>query len=183
LSLLRHLYLSYFSKPAGERFLYRGLPKWSCRRIVELGVGDGGRVRRLLEQASRNAGGEKIRYTGIDLFESRPADRPGLTLKHAHQRLQFPEARIQLAPGDPWMVLSRLANTLLDTDLLLVHADQDAESMRRAWFYMPRMLHGQSRVFVERSTDKGPVYDGLSLEQVRAFAEQAQRLERAGRAA
>ncbi len=183
MSFFRYVYLAYFSQPAGERFLYRGLRRWGCRSIVELGLGTGQRTERLLEQAERAAGGEKIRYTGIDLFEAREADSPGMTLKQAHQRFQGSQRRVQLAPGDPQMALSRLANTLLDTDLLLIQADQAGEALALAWYYVPRMLHEGSRVFVERVTERGSVYDPLSLVQVQQFAEQAQRTMRTRRAA
>jgi hypothetical protein len=87
-----------------------------------------------------------VQYTGIDLFEARPVGQLGLSLKQAHRALSRSEARVRLIPGDPVTALARSANTLVATDLLIIHADQDAMSLQRAWFYVPRMLHTASVV-------------------------------------
>ena len=105
-SLLRYLYLAYFSQPTSERLLFRTLRKAKCRAIVEVGIGNGARSRRTLEVARRYRQGEVIRYAGIDLFESRLADAPGLKLKAAYQSLQATGVKIQLAPGDPLSALA-----------------------------------------------------------------------------
>ena len=148
-SLWRYLYFAYLSQPASDRFLYRQLRKRNVRSITELGIGQARRTRRLLELARRAPGEDSLRYTGIDLFEARPAGVPGLCLKAAHQALHIPGVRVQLVPGDPYSALRRVANTLRDTDLLLISADQDAESLARAWLYVPRMLYEHSLVLLE----------------------------------
>lgn len=148
--LLRFLYLAYFAKPAAHRGLYRRLRKWRCRSVVEIGLGDGIRSRRLLEVASRYCSQTPLRYTGVDLFEARPSDRPGLPLKLAYQRLHLPGVRLQLVPGDPFQALSRVANTLTNTDLLIVSSGLEQAGVERAWFYVPRMLHEGSHVLVEQ---------------------------------
>lgn len=151
-SLWKYLYLAYFSKPAGDRQLYRGLKKVCCRSIVEIGIRPGTRTNRLLQVAARFAAGQPLRYTGIDAFELRPSDTPQLPLKQAHRMLANSGAKVQLVPGDPHTALSRAANTLLGTDLILVSADQVGESLDRAWYFVPRMLHGNSRILLEQVT-------------------------------
>ena len=146
---LKYLYLAYFSDPSAERPLYRAIRRRQVRTIVELGVGMGIRSARLIEVAQRYHAPREVCYTGIDLFEARPCVAPGMTLKRAHRTLGTLGAKIQLVPGDPLTALSRTANSLTGTDLLIVSADQDAESLARAWFYVPRMLHEGSQVFVE----------------------------------
>ena len=110
----------------------------------------------MLELALLATPPQEIHYTGIDLFESRSkADGPGLTLKDTHRMLKATGVRVRLVPGDPWTSLSRAANQLAGTDLLVIGADQDQESLAKAWFYVPRMLHRGSRVFVARSDADG----------------------------
>jgi hypothetical protein len=70
-------------------------------------------------------------------------------LKLAHQRLKAQGVRVRLAPGDPYSALSRIANELGAIDLVLISADQDSASLARAWFYVPRLLHAETQVFVE----------------------------------
>jgi hypothetical protein len=175
---LRFLYLAFFSQPAADRFLYRGLRRRPCRAIVEIGLGDGQRARRVLEVARRYTGAGNLRYTGIDLFESRPEGQTPLSLKQAYQRLHLPGVRLQLVPGDPWQALSRVANTLRDTDLLIIGRDQDENRWQSAWFFVPRMLSETARVYRERvGVDGGPAgYEMLSRADIEGLA----RVRRAG---
>jgi hypothetical protein len=144
---LRLLYLSHLSQPAADRPVYRAVRQTPVRSIVELGLGTGQRALRMIEVATLNHPIERISYTGIDLFEARgPSDGPGLPLKEAHRLLKATGARIRLVPGDPWSALSRTANTLTGIDLVIVGADQDPDSLARAWFFLPRMLHENSKV-------------------------------------
>ena len=153
---LRFAYLSYFSQPPSDRPIYRAIRSHRVRRIVEFGVGLGQRAVRMIEAASLFAPRQKILYTGVDLFEARSSDEgPGLTLKMAHRKLKSTGARIQLLPGDPFTVLSRSANGLSGTDLIVISERQDKDSLARAWFYLPRMLHGSSSVFIEEPSRQG----------------------------
>lgn len=147
--MLQYFYLSRLARPAHERGLYRAMRRRSMRSIVEIGMGDGRRALRLLSVAQRFRPDERLSYAGIDLFEARPAESAGLALKDAHRELTRTGVHLRLVPGDPFAALSRCANALTNTDLLIVSADQDTASLERAWFYLPRMLHEGSLVFLE----------------------------------
>jgi hypothetical protein len=164
-SRLKYLHLAYFSKPSGQRCLHRAIRRNTVRRIVEIGVGDLRRALRMIDLAAR-CGGEvrEIKYTGIDLFEARGDDRSPLMLKHAHKMLIATGAKIKLVPGNPFDGLSRTANTLMGTDLLLISADVDAAALEQAWFYVPRLLHERSVVF-QATSDEG---EGVSYHRVAA---------------
>jgi hypothetical protein len=149
--LLRSLYLLYFSKPAAERALLRAVRTRPIRSLVELGIGRAERTHRILEIASWKAGSSPLRYTGIDLFEARPSGRPRFPLKHAFATLKRPQVQMQLVPGDAAAALKRVANSLTGTDLLLISADHDPQSLARAWTWIPRMLTPASRIFVEEA--------------------------------
>ena len=153
---LRYLYLAYLSQPVADRPLYRCMRRQAIRRIVELGVGTLARATRMIEIAAAGVGAENVTYTGVDLFESRSvADSAGVSLKLAHRQLLGTGARIRLLPGDPFTALARAANGLTETDIVVISADQDAASLAKAWFYVPRMLHTASQVFVERRQSDG----------------------------
>ena len=150
-SRIRFLYLSQFSKPIVDRSVYRAIRRRRIRRIVEIGVGTGQRAVRMIEVARLNAAVGDIRYAGIDLFEDRP--RPlgqKLTLRAAHRLLRPTGARIRLVPGDPFAALSRVANTLTGTELVVISASQVPANLARAWFYVPRMLTRDSLVLMEQ---------------------------------
>ncbi len=112
-------------------------------------------ARNMIQLAAQYTAREQVRFTGIDLFEMRPATSPGLSLKQTHSLLTPSGARVQLVPGDPFSALARTANSLLDTDLVVIRADQDPASLQRAWFYLPRMLHEKSVVLVEQPGCEG----------------------------
>jgi hypothetical protein len=105
----------------------------------------------MIDLAARYSAGERIHYTGIDLFEAREAAAPsGLSLKAVYQVLRPTPARIRLTPGDPFSALARVANDLLGTDLVVISAGLDAQSLSQAWRYVPRVLHRGSQVYWQR---------------------------------
>ena len=153
-SIFRRTYLLYFSQPATDRALFRAIRKRTVRSIVELGIGSLTRTQRVLEIAGWRPESEPIRYTGIDLFDARENDRAPLALKQAFADLQRSRAKLQLVPGSPGAALKRVANSLTHTDLLLIDASHDADSLATAWGWIPRMLTPQSLVYWQQTSAK-----------------------------
>lgn len=151
---LKRLYLRYFAKPAHDRVLLRLVHRQRISRIAQLGIGDLTRTLRLLAAAQADNGGLSLDLVGIDKFEMRSeVDGPGLSLKEAHRVLASHGIKARLLPGEPLTVLAASANSLGGNDLLLISADQDRESLARAWFYVPRMLSATGVVFIEEPHD------------------------------
>ena len=175
-STIKYLYLSFLSSPSAERQLYRAVKRLRAKRIVEVGLQQGRRSTRLLQVARRYHPRAEIHYLGIDLFEMRPADQPSFPLKQAHQLLRPLAGNIQLLPGDPHVALTRGANSMVDSDLIVLSADQDTESLRQAWFYGPRMLHERTEVFLERTLEQSEktVYRRLTRSEIHSLAESAE---------
>jgi hypothetical protein len=174
--LLRFAYYAWLSKPAGERVLYRAINRRRLRRIVEIGLDSGLRAERMIWAAQRR-GRDSVRYTGIDLFETRSSGAAPLGLKATYHRLRSTGARVQLAPGDPFTALARIANSLTGTDLLVISlsGDVDAEALERSWFYIPRMLHAGSQVFAEEESEKGTVFRRLAQLEIERLTVKLQR--------
>jgi hypothetical protein len=150
-SRIRFLYLFYISKPISDRSIYRAIWRRRIQRIVEIGVGTGQRAARMIEVATLNAAVGDVCYTGVDLFEARPeAAGPNLTLRAAYRLLRPTGARLRLVPGDPFAALSRAANTLTGTELVVISAGHDPDALARAWFYLPRMLGRHCLVLIEK---------------------------------
>lgn len=147
---LRFVHLSHLSGPPKDRPIHRAIYRHEVHRIVELGIGLGERALKMIRLAGIKNASRPIGYTGIDLFEARSrCDSPGLTMKAAYRKLVATGARIRLVPGDPFAALSRVANELMKTDLVVVSAGLPPESLAKAWFFLPRMLHADSHVFLE----------------------------------
>jgi len=171
-SLLRRTYLLYFSQPAADRSVLQAVRKRPIRSIVEIGVGPLSRTQRILEVAKWKAGSDALRYTGIDLFDARPGGQPPLSLKQVFATLQKPYTRVQLVPGTPEMALRRVANSLADTDLLLIDGSHDAESLASVWSWIPRMLNPQSLIFWQQTsgTAQRTHWQSLSIAEIQQFA-------------
>lgn len=169
-SLIQFAYLALFSQPACEREIYRAIRKHKVSSIVEIGIGKLVRARRLIAVAQRYAGSKGVTYTGVDLFEGRPDPATGLKLKEAHQQLKAIGVQVKLIPGDPLSALSRTANALQNTDLLVISHDPQVGSLEQAWFYMPRMLHQKSLVFLERREGQHLTLARLTERDVEALA-------------
>jgi Fructose-1,6-bisphosphatase/sedoheptulose 1,7-bisphosphatase and related proteins len=179
--LIRSSYLFYFAQPAADRALYWAIKRKPIRTIVELGIGMGQaanyRTERLLEVASWRRDCLPLAYTAIDLFESRPADQPRITLKAAFHDLRATGVKARLVPGDPYAALVRTANSLTGTDLLIVPAEVDQDSLAQAWRFVPRMIHAQTLVFQQdAASELGKAsWRQLSYDEVLRLAEVAQR--------
>lgn len=127
----------------------------------------------MIEAAALHSPVGDVHYTGIDLFEDRTAtDGPGMPLKAAHRLLKATGARIQLVPGDPHTALSRAANALGGTELVVISAGHDPKSLAQAWFYLPRMLREGSQVLVEQAQgpEGRPVVRAVREERVAELA-------------
>ena len=147
-SLIQYGFLRCFSKPTAERAIYRAIARQRARRFVEIGVGRAVRANRMLAIARRFHDREQLSYTGIDLFEARPADSPGLSLKLAHQLLRPMAGKLQLIPGGPYSALRQSANTLVQSDIIVVTGNTEDETLLSAWFYFPRILHDKTCIFI-----------------------------------
>jgi hypothetical protein len=170
-SRLQYLYLAYFSRPHSERALYRAIHRSRLHRILEIGIGRGIRAQRMTDVAMRHHPKQELRYVGIDLFEGRPVADSGMSLKEAFRLFKAKGIPAQFVPGDPFSALARAANSLRDIDLVVISADQDAESLERAWFYLPRVLHSTSVVYIEQANaDGAPSLLALSRAEVETRA-------------
>jgi hypothetical protein len=152
----RIFYLSYLSNPACDRVIYRAIVQKRSYRILELGITDGRRALRMIDAAARFTSRSDIQYVGMDNFEDRgETDGPGLSLIAAHRILTRSGAKIKLIPGDPLRSLARAANELGQVDLLVVSSQAEPDRLSRVWYFVPRLLHAQSRIFVEQTLPGG----------------------------
>ncbi len=179
---LRCLFLTRLSRPAAYRPIYQAIRRHSLRRIVEVGVGTADRATRMIEIASAAGGAEQVFYTGIDLFELRPAqDGTGLPLKMAHRTLAATGAKIRLLPGDAYAALSRAVNMLGVADLVVIAGDQDRATLAKAWPYIDRLLEDRSQVFVQEpvSDKEEAPYKHVTRIEVRQLAASTSQRRRA----
>ena len=154
LSGLRYFHMCWLAKPVADRVVYKTIKKQQVKSIVEIGLGDGTRCEKMIRAAQTFSEGE-IRYTGIDLFESREDDQASVSLLEMHKRLNKTGAKVKLIPGDAEFSTARVANSLANTDLILLTMNEELESLERFWFFLPRMVHNKSLLLVQSGQDVG----------------------------
>ena len=69
---LKALWLSWFSKPAADRTLYRTIRKRRPRKLILLGLDNLPRALRIISLAQRYHPADGVQFVGIDQFEARP---------------------------------------------------------------------------------------------------------------
>lgn len=168
--VLRYLLKSWFSKPVHQREIYSWIREQApVVKIAEIGLGNLQRAKEVIDFAQLYADEQQIQFLGIDMFEGRPGN-DGVPLKSAHKSLNAMGAKVQLVPGDAAMALPRVANAFRDVQLLIISADQDAESIRQAISWIPRMLNEKSLVLWEVKDAKGELSFGrYSMSQIEAM--------------
>ncbi|QDV23153.1 class I SAM-dependent methyltransferase [Aureliella helgolandensis] len=123
-SWLQKIYWNYLGKPVQERALFKVLLENSISSILEIGVGDGSRMKRIAQLVQLSPGCEQLRYIGTDEFES-ASDGLHLSLKQAHQLASQLGFKASLIPGDAPAALPRVAHKLGAADLVLVNGGID----------------------------------------------------------
>lgn len=169
LSTMNYMYLTMFAKPVCDRMIYKLIRKNKYRSFVEIGMQDGIRSHNMIQVAQKFGVSSSIRYTGVDHFDDRSSNQTKLSLIDMHRRLKALDAKTQLVPGDLQPAISRIANSHVRTDLIVISAGFDADSLAASWFFMPRMLHSGSRVLVQR--ELGGNFECLNRLQVEKLAE------------
>ncbi|PQO48174.1 hypothetical protein [Blastopirellula marina] len=153
--LLQNLLSSWFSKPDHQREIYDWIREHApVVKIVEIGLGNAKRAQELIEFSQKHSGGQRIEFLGIDMYEARTTG-DGIPLKTAHKTLNATGAKVQLVPGDGAMALPRVANAFRGVQLMIISADQDADSLRQGLSWIPRMLTEESVVLWEITDGKG----------------------------
>lgn len=154
---LYSLYLRHFFGNKTDRPIYQEIYNARVRKIVELELDDCQRAIRMIEIAKTASPNTTIHYVALDRFEDRDERYAEvvLTLKGAYRLFKTTGALVQLLPGNPPEVLPKAANFLGKTDLLLLPEEPASEAWGRMWFFVPRLLHPQTLVFVKRKTPDG----------------------------
>ena len=154
---LHIFYLSHLSKPSADRSVYRAIGRAPVEKVLELGMGGAGRrAQRIIELTRLLPNAPRLRYTAIDLFETNPSPTgTQIPLKAVYQQLRATGSAVQLLPGNPLQVLSLWANSLPRFDLVLISPCWEPACLAAAWFYLPRITHADSLIFLEEISARG----------------------------
>lgn len=174
--LFRYARRAFFSKPTPEKQLLRLAKQQPVRRVVEVGVESLESTIELLTTLVKQARGEAVAYTALDPFDERVAGADGLSLVSAYRQLVATGASVRLKPGGLGGLVAAEANSLADTDLLLLSREASDAALGTAWRYVPRMCHPGTLVLrrVDGDTDEQTgEWRTLSLQEISDRADQA----------
>ena len=172
-SYLKYCQLAYLSGPACERTLYRQMAKRKPTRILEIGLGLGVRTLRMFDIARRYCDSREIVYTGIDAFESRTDGALTLSMKSAYKLVRQNNVKVKLVPGEALAAMTVTANSLANTDLIVIDSDIRDCELLQAWKYFPRMMHAQTLMFRQTSGESGKVFQRLTASDIQRRSDQA----------
>jgi len=172
-SFLKYMRLAWLSGPSSERNLYRQMAKNKPTRILEIGLGLGVRSLRMFEIARRYCQASEISYTGIDLFESRPADQLSMSMKDAYKLLRQQGVKVKLVPGDALAAMTMTANSLTNTDLIVIDSDIREHVMDQAWKYFPRMMHSETLVLRQQLQGDRKAFQTLTASDLQTRIEKS----------
>lgn len=173
-SFIKFMRLVWLSGPSSERTLYRQMAKVKPTRILEIGLGMGVRTLRMFDVARRYCDSNEISYTGIDLFESRGADSGALKMKDAYKLLRQQGVKVKLVPGDALAAMTMTANSLSNTDLIVIDSDIAEASLDQAWRYFPRMIHENTLILRQTRQEDRKAFTRLTSADVDSLIEQAE---------
>jgi hypothetical protein len=167
LSWLKRLYWKHLSKPVSERALFLHVLENPLTSVLEVGMGTGERIIRLLALNPSVSEAKPIRYTAIDPFESNPdaskSGLPVLSLKTAHRLLSERGVKAHLVPGEPANAVARVAHSVLPSDLVIIDGyweQGDIHSQAIAQ-WLPRLCHVDSAIFVAKKP--GGVFERVAV--------------------
>ena len=164
---LQKIYWSKFAKPVEERGLFSFLVNTPVQTVLEVGIGNGQRMKRIA-RLIQSQSGEPIRYVGTDEFESGDSTRPHIPLKQAHQiagRLGF---KSSLIPGTDESALPRVAHKFGQSDLILVNTPIEANGPLSTW--IEHLAHDRTTLFYPQPDGKLKAINPLKDFQIRAAA-------------
>ncbi|WP_146591397.1 hypothetical protein [Posidoniimonas polymericola] len=169
----RYTWLAYFAKPSEDRVVYREVKRRQVGSVLEIGVGSLERSKLLISACQSYSSQPVVRYAAVDWFEERPESMPRLSLIAAHRELNATGAKVRVAPGGPSAV-EGMANSLPNTDLVLISPEVDDAALGRGWFFLPRICHAETLVLRGSIGSGGErQYNRLSLEEIRRRSELA----------
>lgn len=147
-SWLQKIYWTRFAKPAEERVLFRELLKRPVGSILEIGVGDCQRMRRIAKLARLSNDVEKVRYIGTDEFESAQDGGRHLSLKQAHQIVGQLGFKASLIPGDATSAIPRVAHKFGASDVVVINGGLDVNQPLAGFVggWLNRLAHDGSVV-------------------------------------
>lgn len=169
LSFFGNLKLTMFTKPVENRMVYKLIKKNQFQSFVEVGLGNDARFEKMIQVAHSFSNSENLRYTGVDLFDSRVAPDSPLKLIEMHKRMKALPAKTQLVPGELDSAIQRIANSHLRTDLILISAGFEQFQFDAAITFLPRMMHSSSRLLIQKTRDAA--FDELSRLDVERLAD------------
>ena len=149
LSWTQRLYWRYFAKPVAERSLSMFVLENPIQSILEIGIGSGDRIKRILALIKQTNAAQPIRYAGVDPFESAGDNVAHVSLKNAHRMLAEFGLKAHLIPGEPVSALTRVVHTVLPSDLIIIDGRWNSDTVNQQAIekWLPRICHANSTIF------------------------------------
>jgi len=144
-------------------FLNKYISEHKCKKIMEIGVADGGNARTMVSAAMLNFSPEEVKYYGFDLFGGDDDSR----MEQVTQKLKETGCKFKLFKGDSAETLPREVETLPKMDLIFIDGGHSYATVKSDWENSRFLMHDETAVFFHNYDFSGPkgVVDSISREE------------------
>ncbi len=162
----RRIYWTRFGKPVEDRALFTELVNGCFSSVLEIGIGDCQRIRRIAKLIQLPAGTERLRYIGTDEFEAAQDGRRHYSLKQAHKIVGVLGFKASLVPGDIGSAVPRVAHKMGASDLIIIDGGVDPQNLSAGPIgsWLNRIGHEQSVILA--SAEPGAVLQKVSVQDL-----------------
>lgn len=136
--------------------LYSYIKTSQPAKILEIGLWNGNRAKKMIETAIQYSNAKDIHYYGFDLFESLPEDehnyehaKKPLTLEQIKNKLQETGANITLFKGNTNDTLASSVTSLPPMDFIFIDGGHSLETIDNDWNYCSKLMHAQTIVIFD----------------------------------
>jgi len=144
-------------------FLNEYISEHECKKIMEIGVADGGNARTMVMVAIRNFSPKEVEYYGFDLFGGDDDSR----MKQVMQKLKDTGCKFKLFKGDSAETLPKKVENLPKMDLIFIDGGHSYATVKSDWENSRFLMHDETAVFFHNYDSSGPkgVVDSISREE------------------
>jgi predicted O-methyltransferase YrrM len=133
--------MSAMSWYGSHGYLNEFIEKYTCRRLMEVGVYNGDNALSMIQAAIRMSPASEVDYYGFDFFSSYSTDR-------IKQKLGETGCKLFLFEGNTLDIVPGAAKTLPTMDLIFIDGGKSFQEAWSDWDASSKLMHEGTGVFV-----------------------------------
>lgn len=125
-----------------HKFLNDFIKKEKCKKLMEIGVGNGNNAKSMVETAKKNYPINEIEYYGFDTFEDK------FRFENVKEKLSKTGCNNELYKGNSEDTLPKKIEWLPKIDIIFIDGGKSYKTTLSDWKYSSKLMHEQTGVFI-----------------------------------